>query len=105
MFLFREVANARSSVRRDAKPSSGHRRGAQADAAQSIPAAKRNHNRSVARSSVFESYLRCKLTEFGPSASWGDAMASLPFCDEGIGIRRGSGNEICRDSKTARDLH
>jgi hypothetical protein len=43
--LARQIADARSSVRRDAKPSSGNLGGVQAGAAQSIPVAERNCNR------------------------------------------------------------
>src|SRR5205823_5531433 len=53
MPLAREIADARFSARRDAKPSSGNLPVAQADAAQLTPAAKRNRNRLVARSSVY----------------------------------------------------
>ena len=50
--LAREIADARSFAQCDAKPASGNLHAAQAGAAQSIPAAERNRNHSVARSSI-----------------------------------------------------
>ena len=52
-FLARETADAQSSGRRGAAPSSGSLPVAQAGAAQSIRAAKRNRNRLAVRSSEF----------------------------------------------------
>src|SRR5262249_4162780 len=50
--LAREILDAQSSAQRDAKPSFGNLRGAQADAARSIPVAERNRNRRGVCSSV-----------------------------------------------------
>src|SRR5262249_13072764 len=51
--LVREIAGVQSSARCDSKPASGNRRDVQAGAAQSNPVAERNHNRLVARSSIY----------------------------------------------------
>src|SRR5207247_8949784 len=99
MFLVRGIGDVQSPAQRDAASSSENLRGAEADAAQSIPAAVRNRNRLGGRSSEFQILPQNKrdaLLLGSARASRGDAAKAARTTREAL---RFPGQEIA-----ARDI-